>query len=160
MLTAVKISRNCRHPLREDRADPSKLTELIAGTFKVTDDRRNLYRQLFDYIRRKLLNRDPSLCLCIPLISSMHTRQSSGLSSINDSSTHLNQNRFCLISGSSCADIERVHQVRTFYWLPDCTSAAAISVFSRNDYFAQHAFFSRLSLVDQCMAALTHTGFE
>jgi len=41
-----------------------------------------------------------------------------------------NQNRFCPISGSSCVDIVRAHQVHTFYLLPDCTSAAEISVFS------------------------------
>jgi hypothetical protein len=41
-----------------------------------------------------------------------------------------NQNRFCPISGLSCVDIVRAHQVHTFYLLPDCTSAAEISVFS------------------------------
>jgi hypothetical protein len=44
----------------------------------------------------------------------MRMRQSSGLGSINDSSIHLNQNRFRPISGSSCADIGRIRQVRTF----------------------------------------------
>jgi hypothetical protein len=32
--------------------------------------------------------------------------------------------------------------------------------FFRNDYFAQNGGFSRLPLVDQCMAALKHTCFE
>lgn len=62
--------------------------------------------------------------------------------------------------GSNCADIGRVHQVRTFYVLPDCTSAAEISVFSETTTSPKMAVLSRLPLVDQCMAALTHTFFE
>lgn len=40
------------------------------------------------------------------------------------------------------------------------TTAAEISVFSETTTLPKMAVFSRLPLVDQCMAALTHTYFE